>query len=293
MLRHRPSASGPTVPRWRLIALILSAGALAVILVAGVVLSAVDLAGRVLADSPATPTSSIHPTPDPLPAGPVRLRAVTAAEARARDALAARAMPQTGTGAPYGRPDLSTRDPGEPIVLPAARGEGAYGVGVGFPQTPAGALAQLAAIDIGAFRQASLAGARAVIRQWAAPGGPTPSSWSGVRAMRALLESTGAAADGSARLAVRARAPMGLIKGRIGDDFVLACVDLSIDITFGGTSPAVAADCQRMVWVGDRWLIGPGPEPASAPSVWPGTDAAIDAGYTDLVVVGGSATGRG
>jgi len=37
-----------------------------------------------------------------------------------------------------------------------------------------------------------------------------------------------------------------------------------------------------MVWDTDRWLIGPGPEPAPAPSVWPGTDLAIEVGYQDL-----------
>jgi hypothetical protein len=37
-----------------------------------------------------------------------------------------------------------------------------------------------------------------------------------------------------------------------------------------------------MLWSGDRWLIGPGREPAEAPSVWPGTNAAIDAGYREL-----------
>jgi hypothetical protein len=75
---------------------------------------------------------------------------------------------------------------------------------------------------------------------------------------------------------------MGLIKGRVGPDFVVACIAFTVDVTYGGTSQRPAADCQRMLWTGDRWLIGPGPEPADPPSVWPGTDAAIDAGYRDL-----------
>jgi hypothetical protein len=37
-----------------------------------------------------------------------------------------------------------------------------------------------------------------------------------------------------------------------------------------------------MVWHGDRWVIGPGDEPAQPPSVWPGIDLAIDVGYRDL-----------
>jgi hypothetical protein len=37
-----------------------------------------------------------------------------------------------------------------------------------------------------------------------------------------------------------------------------------------------------MIWSADRWLIGSGPEPATAPNVWPDSDAAIDAGYRDL-----------
>ena len=51
------------------------------------------------------------------------------------------------------------------------------------------------------------------------------------------------------------------------------------------TSGQVAvADCQRMAWApsAGRWLVGPGVEPAPAPSIWPGTDAAIDAGWKDL-----------
>jgi hypothetical protein len=36
------------------------------------------------------------------------------------------------------------------------------------------------------------------------------------------------------------------------------------------------------VWAGDRWMIGPGSEPADAASVWPDTDQAISVGYRDL-----------
>ena len=39
-----------------------------------------------------------------------------------------------------------------------------------------------------------------------------------------------------------------------------------------------------MIWRGDRWVIAPGPEPAPTPSLWPGTQAALDAGYQWLEV---------
>jgi len=48
------------------------------------------------------------------------------------------------------------------------------------------------------------------------------------------------------------------------------------------TARVALADCQRMVWQGNRWVIGPGREPAPPPSIWPGTDVAIDAGYKEL-----------
>ena len=39
-----------------------------------------------------------------------------------------------------------------------------------------------------------------------------------------------------------------------------------------------------MVWQDDRWVIGPGEEPAPAPSLWPGSQASFDAGYQWLEV---------
>jgi hypothetical protein len=63
---------------------------------------------------------------------------------------------------------------------------------------------------------------------------------------------------------------------------VIPCIDFEFDVTLTSTARAAIADCQRMVWEGTRWVIGPGPEPAGPPSAWPDTDAAINCGYKDL-----------
>ena len=143
-------------------------------------------------------------------------------------------------------------------------------------------MAQLAAIDQTALQSGSLSGARAVIAAWTLPGGPTTTNWSGVEAMRALLNATGLSGGGSPRLAVVLTPLMGQIKGNVGPDFVVPCVDFELDVTLQQTARGAIADCQRMVWHLDRWMIGPGDEPALPPSVWPGTDLAISVGYRDL-----------
>jgi hypothetical protein len=75
---------------------------------------------------------------------------------------------------------------------------------------------------------------------------------------------------------------MGLVKASDGGDWVVVCVDFEVDATLARTVRVAVADCARMAWAGDRWVIGPGAEPAPAPSIWPGTQAAIDAGYKEL-----------
>lgn len=148
-------------------------------------------------------------------------------------------------------------------------------------------MAQLAAIDQTALQSGSLAGARAVIAVWALPGGPATTNWSVVQAMGTLLDETGVAGGGSTQLAVVLTPLMGLIKGSLGvdplaPDFVVPCVDFELDVTLQQTARGAVADCQRMVWHAGRWMIGPGKEPASPPSVWPDTDIAIRVGYRDL-----------
>lgn len=184
---------------------------------------------------------------------------------------------------------LSTGETGT-LQIPAPIQVGEVGVATGFPHTPEGALAQLAAIDSTALSSASVRAAQDVIEQWAAPGGPSPESWTGVQAVAALLESAGMSSEARNSITIAVEPKMGYIKGTVGDDFVVPCIDFIVTATIlsetqmGQPQQVAAADCQRMVWQDDRWVIGPGDEPAPAPSLWPGSQASFDAGYQWLEV---------
>lgn len=172
------------------------------------------------------------------------------------------------------------------IQIPVPMEVGPVGVATGFPHTPEGALSQLAAIDTTALTSASVRVAQEVITEWAAPGGPTAETWSGVMGLAALLESAGMSSDGSGSITIGAEPKMGFIKGTVGEEFVIPCIDFIVTATMSTGQPqqVAVADCQRMVWQDDRWVIGPGEEPAAAPSLWPGSQDSFDAGYQWLEV---------
>ena len=187
------------------------------------------------------------------------------------------------------------------ITLPPATSIGPAGVPTGFPRTRAGALAQLVAVDRAALESLSVPRAQDVIGAWAAEGGPDAESWTVVAGLRVLLSAAEQPAAGTTTVALRADAAMGQFpehsdpdddegtSGRViasEQSEVVACVDLvlTLTITAAGSEQIAAADCQRMTWGGDRWVIGPGPEPTPTLSAWPGTQAAIDAGYQWLEV---------
>ncbi|SDG20284.1 hypothetical protein SAMN05660324_1951 [Klenkia brasiliensis] len=251
---------------------LLAAAGVSIVLVAGI--AAVGLFRAVVTDSssPTGTSTEVRATPEP---------ATALDPETARDELSNRPMLSVDASAARPGP-VSTLDPGPAIVLPAPTTLGPASVPSGFPATPEGALAQLAAINQVAFESGSLSGAREVIRAWALPGGPSTTSWSVVHAMATLFDSAGVSGGGSARLAIVLTPLMGLIKGTVGTDFVVPCVDFELDVTLDQTARGAVADCQRMVWSTDRWLIGPGAEPAQPPSVWPDTDLAISVGYRDL-----------
>lgn len=276
MDRHRSGREWHGFPwsRRKMLTLLASAGVAVAVLAAGAVL-AVGNAVR-----PAAGPSDSAPADDAVGSASASTAEPTD-RVSLQDSLAARPMPVVPESASRPGP-LSDRDPGQPILLPPATSIGPAGVPTGFPHTPEGALAQLAAIDQIALQSGSLADARAVISAWAMPGGPTTTSWSGVLAVGRLLDAAGLSGGGSTQFAVVLTPLMGLIKGSIGSDFIVPCVDFELDVTLQRTARGAVADCQRMVWQTDRWLIGPGAEPATPPSVWPGTDTASSVGYRDL-----------
>ena len=203
-----------------------------------------------------------------------------------RDALAAAPMAKSDLG--KAQPStLSVRDPGA-IVLPASTSTGPVGIPSGFPHTVEGAVAQLAAIDVDVLNTASVDHARQVITGWATPGGPTAQSWTGAQAIAGFLSAAKLSPDGGTAgsvgsgLAIRATPLMGMVKATDGPDWAVVCVDFEVDATLKASGQVAVADCQRMAWDGSRWQIGPGAEPAPGPSIWPGTDAAIDAGWKTL-----------
>jgi hypothetical protein len=215
-------------------------------------------------------TSSPRPTTD--------ADRTTAATTRAQDRLAAAALPPATLE--QARPGPLSTGQVARLPLPAASRIGPANVATGFPQTPAGAMAQLVAIDQAAIQSASVGIAQQVIENWAAPDGPTAQDWSGVRAVTELLSAAGLAGSGTAALALSLSPTMGFVKGHVGDAFVVPCVDFVVTATLAAETNRVAvADCQRMTWQADRWVIGAGSEPAPAPSLWPGTQESFDAGY--------------
>lgn len=254
-------------PEWspaKLLATLAAAAVAMLTLVAGLVFAVVS---GLRNDEPNRPFAASGMTAPPNVATP-------------RDALAAAPMPSVDPSDALPGP-IATQTAGV-LELPRPSGPGPAEVPTGFPRTPAGALAQLAAIDVSAMETGAIDGVRRVIAAWAAPGGPTTLTWSGVKGMTALLSAVGLPGARPAQLTLVVYPVMGLIKGTVGSDFAVVCVDSEFAVTVEQTSRIAIADCQRMAWAGDRWLIGAGAEPAPAPSIWPGTVTAIAAGYREL-----------
>jgi hypothetical protein len=263
-----------------MLTLLLAAGVGAVVLLVGVVLAIVYAAHPVrhAADHPGTRTGT---QTEPGQQGQSDQSATEGPGGDPRDALASKPMRHVDEDASHPAP-VSDRDPGTPITLPAATRTGPAQVPTGFPHTPDGAMAQLAAIDQVAVQSGSLTGARAGITAWAQPGGPTRSTWSVIHALSTLFDEAGLSGGGSPQLALVLTPLMGQVKGSVGPDFVVPCVDFELDVTLEQTARGATADCQRMAWSNGRWMIGPGSEPATPPSVWPDTHLSIDLGYRDL-----------
>ena len=166
------------------------------------------------------------------------------------------------------------------IRLPAATTVGASGVSSGFPRTPEGAAAQLAAIEVRVLSAMSLPLVTEVYRDWAMPGGVGAGDWSQTRNVQSFLTHSRQSSNQLDPGTLVSVTPAAIqIKGTDGPDWVVACVLLDVRAALKVEARMGYGTCERMQWAGDRWLIGPGAPPALAPSTWPGSDASVEAGW--------------
>lgn len=196
----------------------------------------------------------------------------------AKDRLAAKKM--LALPASAANPQPLGDDPKAPLKIPAAATkpeDGGAPVPTGFPHTPEGALGQLAVLEEAALTGADLQRVHEVYRWAAMPGAVDEKQWNPAVAIQSMqAHSDGASIDS------RYQVPSGQIKGTVGNDFVVACVLGEADIVAQRTVQFGFGDCQRMQWSQGRWRLGPGTQPATAPSAWPGSADAIRAGWRAL-----------
>ena len=218
--------------------------------------------------------------------GPLRVDDAATPEQR-RDAIAAAPMTAVDPSAATGGAPATT--PAPTMVLPVPTGVGAADVPTGYPHTPPGAVAQLAAITTSVVSAMSLQHATAVHRGWAAPGAPPAQDWVMTRNVQAFLAAAGLPTTAGAPGALVVADPVAVqVKGVDGPDWVLACVLLDVQATLTAHARIGYGHCERLQWDAPsaRWVIAPGAQPATAPSTWPGTQAALDAGWVTLVPAG-------
>lgn len=203
-----------------------------------------------------------------------------------RDEIAAEPMAEVSQDAGF-TPDPAL-SPAPPIFVPiATNGRGPAGVATGFPHNPEGAVAQLAAIEQTVLDAMSLPVTEEVHAAWALPGAPTFEDWEMTDNVRAFLRSgQQGGQEKDLTTVVTATPAMALVKGTDGPDWVVACVLLDIQVSIRTDARMGYGHCSRMQWTDGRWQIAPGAAPAKAPSAWPGSVAAVGAGWRTWKEIG-------
>jgi len=253
--------------RRRLLAILTTAIATTVLLVVGLLHAAVlAIGGTGKDDQSATGTWVSEPTRSQNPRGIVY-----------RDEIAATPMLEVDEEAMF--PADPSGELPRGIEIPTGHSPGPEQIQSGFPRTPEGAIGQLAQIDIAVLQAMDTSKARKVYVSWALPGGIGADRWYLTQGVAAFLTaaSMGEALEADSWVEVEPAAA--LVKGTDGADWTTACVLLKVTATYRQEAQIAVGHCERMQWVGGRWMIAPGRPPAPAPSTWPGTDEANRAGW--------------
>ncbi len=251
--------------RPRLLAMLVGAGLAMAAMVVGLGL----IAWYIWTDTPGTAAGGV---PASTPAAPQDVASV-------RDWIAAAPMMSVGREAAF-TPDPAA-ELAAPIRVPQARTDlGPADVPTGFPQTPEGAVGQLAAIERVVLETMSLPLAQQIHRAWVRPGGPSFGQWEMTRNVQAFL--TAARQGGGEKdisTLVSATPAAAMVKGTDGPGWVVVCVLMDIRAAVTVEARMGYGHCARMEWIGGRWQIGTGAAPATAPSTWPGSRLAAQAGW--------------
>lgn len=171
----------------------------------------------------------------------------------------------------------------EPLGIPSPTTTGSMDVPTGYPPTPEGAVAQLAAIDVVVIQAMSVPATHEVYRSWST-GGADPAGWVMTANVTDFL--TAARQSGQTKetgLVVTAIPAAGQVKGTDGQDWVVACVLLELHARLVEEARAAYGHCEAMTWTGDRWVIDTTHPVSLAPSTWPGTELAAQAGWRPWV----------
>jgi len=223
---------------------------------------------------------NITATAPPSSSSPSTSSSAEAALEAAKNALAAKPMLPVAPAAALPQP-IAASNPGPPLTLPAATDTTGM-VATGYPRTPAGAVAQLAAIDALALKDLNPSNLRAAYGWAALPSAVPFEQWTPQVGVSAILTAAGTP-RGSSELTSTWTITHAQIKGVLDDgNFVLACVLGQFDANYRSNVRAGVGDCQRMVWQAGRWRIGPGTQPAFAPSTWPGSADCVRAGWQEV-----------
>lgn len=167
------------------------------------------------------------------------------------------------------------------------------GVPAGFPATPAGTVAALAAMTTQGLRGADPQTYVRAYRALSLPGSPPAESARLVHLLSSIRSSAGIPPIGPvAGLTMGWQPEEGLVKGVLdGGRYVVACVLGQFTADYQGRLVTYGVgDCQALRWTlsdpatgaTGQWLISPGPGAATATDAWPGSQDAVNAGYQAL-----------